>query len=384
MKKKIALVRGPNLNNWEMQNFNPLRDEFELVGFTSYGHNFRVSEIPFEVKKLLSVGQTLRARALRSIMSAFVGDYHDLVGLGRALKDFDVVHSAETAYYCTYQAAQVRANERWKLVVTVWENIPFLYHAPRMLRNKRKIFSNADLFLATSNRAREVLILEGAPEEKVHVQFPGVDTNHFAPRKRQTDLLGGFGCQPDDTIVLFVGNLSKQKGVFDLLYAFHHVLRQTGPSKRMRLLIAGKGPEHDAMKRLIGNLRIEPYVTFLGSRSYSEMPAIHNLADIFVLPSIPVPRWQEQFGYVLVESMACGKAVISTTSGSIPEVVGKAGVLVAPNDFVSLGHAIAELAGDRNKLARLGKRARSRVQTLFNAQHVSEQMRGHYQSVLAR
>jgi len=59
-------------------------------------------------------------------------------------------------------------------------------------------------------------------------------------------------------------------------------------------------------------------------------------------------------------------------------------VLVAPNDFVSLGHAIAELAGDRNKLASLGKRARSRVQTLFNAQHVSEQMRGHYQSVLAR
>ena len=50
MKKRLALVRGPNLNAWEMQSFTPLLNTFDIVGFTSYGQNFDVSEIPFQVK----------------------------------------------------------------------------------------------------------------------------------------------------------------------------------------------------------------------------------------------------------------------------------------------------------------------------------------------
>ena len=384
MKKQVAIVRGPNLNSWEMQNFSPLQDEFDLVGFTSYGHNFGISEIPFPVRKLVSVGQTLRARALRSVMSGLVGDYHDLIGLEAALKQFDIVHSAETSYYCTYQAAKARTKERWKLVVTVWENIPFLYDALKTTRNKKRVFSSTDLFLATSTRAKEVLLLEGAPEEKVMVQMPGVDTHHFSPRKKDADLLRKFGCEPDDTLVLFVGHLSRQKGVFDLLYAFHLALRRMRKPKGVRLLIGGRGPEHASMHRIIGSLGLDRHVIFLGTHPYSSMPAIHNLADVFVLPSIPVPQWQEQFGYVLVESMACGKAVISTTNGSIPEVVGNAGVLVPPNDFVSLGSAIGELIGDPKKRAALGRRARARVASLFDARHVAAQLKRHYKSVLSQ
>jgi glycosyltransferase involved in cell wall biosynthesis len=384
MKKKVALIRGPNLNSWEMQNFSPLQNDFDLVGFTSYGHNFGISGIPFPVRKLVSVGQTLQARTLRTIMSSFVGDYHDLVGLSRALKDFDIVHSAETSYYCTYQAAEARPRERWKLVVTVWENIPFLQNRLAARRNKAKVFSNTDLFLAISERAREALLLEGAPGEKVVVQMPGVDTHHFSPLKKDLDLLRKFGCGPDDTVVLFVGHLTRQKGVFDLLYAFNLVLRRTRKPKKVRLLIGGKGEERASMLRAIGDLGLEPHVVFLGSHDYSSMPAIHNLADVFVLPSIPIPQWQEQFGYVLVESMACGRAVISTTTGSIPEVVGNAGILVPPNDFVSLGGAIEELVGDPKKRTALGKRARSRVESLFDANRVAGEMKRHYESVLSR
>jgi hypothetical protein len=60
MKKRLALVRGPNLNAWEMQGFTPLLDTFDIVGFTSYGHNLDVHAIPFQVRRLFSFGQFLR------------------------------------------------------------------------------------------------------------------------------------------------------------------------------------------------------------------------------------------------------------------------------------------------------------------------------------
>jgi glycosyltransferase involved in cell wall biosynthesis len=111
------------------------------------------------------------------------------------------------------------------------------------------------------------------------------------------------------------------------------------------------------------------------------MPGIHNLADIFVLPSLPIRTWQEQFGYVLAESMACGKAIVSTMSGSIPEVVGDAGILVQPNDFVSLAQALEQLLVDADLRRSYGRRARQRAEDLFDANKVSATLRRHYDSL---
>jgi hypothetical protein len=161
-----------------MQLFTPLLDEYALTGFTSFGHNFEITTLPFPVRKLFSVGQALRARVLREMWSSIRGDYHDLVGLGPALAGFDIIHCAESFYYCTYQAARAKRPAQ-KLVVTVWENIPFLVDHPSARAIKAEVFRAADLFLAVSERAREALILEGAPAAKIRVQFPGIDTGHF-------------------------------------------------------------------------------------------------------------------------------------------------------------------------------------------------------------
>lgn len=382
MKKRIALVRGPNLNSWEMQNFALLTNDFEFVGFTTYGHNFDVSAIPFPVKKLFSVGQTLRAHLLRNIMSQTVGDYHDLVGLHSALDGFDIVHSAEMSHYCTYQAACAKRKTGYKLIVTVWENIPFLYHTPKLAAHKNAIFDAADLFLPVSNRAKEVLILEGVPEKKIHVLMSGVDVHHFRPMKKDPELLQQFGCSQADTIVLFVGNLYREKGVFDLLFAFRRVLNRLRETAAIKLLLAGKGKEKDVLVQLVSTLRLGNNVRLIGSYPYAAMPKIHNLADVFVLPSIPISTWQEQFGYVLVESMACGKPVISTMSGSIPEVVADAGLLVLPSDFISLATALEDLVTDEHKRRELGQRGRSRAESVFNVGLVAQQLKYYYETVL--
>ncbi len=381
MKKRVAIVRGPNLNRWEMQCFTPLSDEFELVGFTSYGHNFPISEIPFEVRKLPSPGQTLRFRLLRSVYARYAGDYHDLRGLERALEGFDLVHSAETGYRCSYQSANAKAELGFKFVVTVWENIPFLNDNPVAEIHKRTVFEAADLLLAVSERAREALLLEGAPAEKIVVQMPGIDLEHFVPARKDPRLLHRFGLSPQDLIVLFVGNLYREKGVFDLLFAFRRLLNRR-TRLRVNLLLAGRGRDQSMIEKYIRTLQLAPHARIIGSYPYRAMPSIHNLADIFVLPSLPIPTWQEQFGYVLAESMACGKAVISTFSGSIPEVVGPAGILVPPNDFVTLAEALEALATDAPRRRRLGTAARKRAERMFDAAAVSQAIRRHYHRLL--
>jgi starch synthase len=381
MKKRVAILRGPNLNSWEMQNFSPLSDEFDIVAFASSNHHFALDRINLEVRKLFSVGQVLRARLLRQLYASVRGDYHDLQGLSKALNGIDIVHSVETAYRFTAQAALAKRRKRFKLVVTVWENIPFALHGRAARANKKLVNKATDLFLPVSERSREVLILEGAPEEHVHVLMPGIDINHFRPMQKDERLLASFGCSPDDIVVLFVANLYREKGIFDLLFAFKRVHERLGRPAALRLLIAGRGRDGEVARQLRHELGLERQVSFIGFHPYEQMPAIHNCADVFVLPSLPTPLWQEQFGYVLIESMACGMPVISTYSGSIPEVVGDAGILVPPNDFATLGHALEELVANQAKREMLGSRGRKRAEELFDVSMVSNRLRQYYREL---
>jgi glycosyltransferase involved in cell wall biosynthesis len=177
-----------------------------------------------------------------------------------------------------------------------------------------------------------------------------------------------------------VANLYREKGIFDLLYAFRR-LSDRSPGAPLRLLVGGKGRDRDAVESRVRALGLTESVRLIGTHPYAEMPAVHNLADVFVLPSLPAPAWQEQFGYVLAESMACGKAVVSTMSGSIPEVVGDAGLLVQPNDPVSLASAIGGLLADGAGRRALGQRARQRAESAFNAALVSHDLRTHYKEL---
>jgi glycosyltransferase involved in cell wall biosynthesis len=315
-------------------------------------------------------------------LNRLVGDYHDLQGLNGALRGFDIVHSAETFYYCTYQTARLRHSNRFKLVVTVWEDIPFLSETAARKAIKTSVFNAADLFLAVSSRAKEAMILEGAPEEKIKVQMPGIDVQRFRPMAKDDQLLRRLNCSANDLIILFVANLYREKGVFDLLYAFRRVVDQLGKEKKLKLLLAGRGREETRILELIRRLRLADYAQVIGRFSYSSIPQLHNIADIFVLPSIPISTWQEQFGYVLVESMACGKPVISTLTGAIPEVVADAGVLVPPNDFLSLANALENLISDEKKRIELGQKGRQRVEEVFDSRRVAAQLKNLYEALL--
>ena len=123
-------------------------------------------------------------------------------------------------------------------------------------------------------------------------------------------------------------------------------------------------------------LRIGDKVKFLGSIKYREMPEIHNLADIFCLPSLETKTWAEQFGYSMVEAMSCGKPVVSTWTGSIPEVVKhrETGILVKPNDSDELCFALEELLVNNKERHAYGGNAREWVLKRFEANGIANQL----------
>jgi glycosyltransferase involved in cell wall biosynthesis len=153
------------------------------------------------------------------------------------------------------------------------------------------------------------------------------------------------------------------KGIRHLVDGLALALEQ---DPRLRLAIVGSGPERAALAARAQALGIGHRVTFAGESRFAAMPALHAAADIFVLPSVPTPDWQEQWGQSLLEAMASGKPAIASDTGGVSEVLGDAGLRVAPGDAVGIADALVRLAGDADLALDLGKRARARVQRSFS------------------
>ena len=129
--------------------------------------------------------------------------------------------------------------------------------------------------------------------------------------------------------VLFVGTLQPRKNVIGLLQAFHLFLLDHPDCS---LVIVGKkGWIYDEIFLAVKKLDLERHVTFLDYVPENDLPAIMRHASLFVFPSL-----YEGFGIPILEAMASGVPVVASSVSSLPEVVGKAGVLVDPNDVSSM------------------------------------------------
>lgn len=386
--KRIAIIRGANLNKFEMQTYESLKKHFEIETFCIAKNNFDLKRISLPIHKLLGI-EVILPKIFRILYNMVFGQlfemHQPMFGLSRKLKGFDILHIPEVSYYYSYQAAKAKKKYGLKMVATHAENIPFAYG--RSLFSKwriNRVIKEVDLFLPLTQRAKEVLLLLGIPPEKIEVIPFGIDVNAFMPRAKDLSLIERFGFQKDDLVILFVGRIERTKGVYELIYAAKKLLEDRElTDKNIKFLLVGSGRRAKRrIEQLVERLNIVPWVAIVDNLGYELMPKIHNLADIFVLPSIPTKWWQEQFGMVLIESMACGKAVISTLSGSIPEVVGEAGILVQPSDHLSLYLALKRLILDQSLREELGRKGRERVLKLYDLQIVSNQIKSAYLSLL--
>lgn len=230
----------------------------------------------------------------------------------------------------------------------------------------------ADFLVGRSEEAVEVARVKGY--EGAAQSVPNaVDAALFRPlnRKQCRRELNREGF-----VAGYVGRLVEEKGLMAMIDALPLCQSQTS------LLFVGAGPFKEAMETRARELKVSFRVRFLPARPLEELPRIMNALDVLVLPSRTTASWKEQFGRVIIEAHACGTPVIGSSSGAIPEVVGKAGLIFPEGDAAALAWALDELAHDPNRARRMGEIGRARVQEKYTWECVAHQMHAIYQEVL--
>ena len=166
----------------------------------------------------------------------------------------------------------------------------------------------------------------------------------------------------------YAGRLVPEKGVDLLLRACAGL----GAFGGWELRILGDGPERPRLEALAAELGIQAQVAFLGRVPSTAAPAYYRQLDVLALPSLTQPNWAEQFGRVLIEAMACGVAVVGSSSGEIPWVIGDAGEICPEGDAGALRETLAGLLADPARRADLAARGRARVLERFTQAQVAE------------
>lgn len=253
---------------------------------------------------------------------------------------------------------------------------------------ERTAMESADAVVAVSDGMRgDILSCYPALDpERVHVIRNGIDTATYRPDPR-TDVLSRIGIDPDRPYVLFVGRITRQKGVPHLLRA----ARALDPDAQL-VLCAG-APDTPALDREFRALFDELNAVRDGVHWIPAMlprPAVVQLlthAAVFACPSV-----YEPLGIVNLEAMGCGTPVVASAVGGIPEVVadGETGLLVPydedqPAAFeAAFAQALNRVIGDRAEAQRMGAAGRDRAVREFGWDTVARRTAELYESVLAK
>jgi glycosyltransferase involved in cell wall biosynthesis len=248
---------------------------------------------------------------------------------------WDVVHVWEEPFVWASRglARQTRASNR--MVWATFQNLPKRYPPP-FSGVERAVLRRAQGWIAFGQTVRENLAERPGYREKPYAVIPpGVDLEKFHPQlEKAQGLRQRWGWTGGEPVVGYVGRWVPEKG----LRFFREVLEQW--EKPWRLVLVGGGPLE---KECRAWARHYPgRVQCCTGVSHEEVPAYLQALDVLVLPSRTTPRWQEQFGRILIEAMACGVPVIGSNSGEIPQVIGSTGWVVDENDHEGWRKALEE------------------------------------------
>jgi len=249
---------------------------------------------------------------------------------------------------------------------------------------ERTAILDADAIIAVSNDTRAD-ILRAYPDvkpDRIHVIYNGIDLAEYR-KTPETRALTDHGIDPDKPYVLFIGRITRQKGVTHLVDAVRHLPRTT-----QVVLCAGAPdtPEIAAeMRQKVENARREnPHILWIEKMiTKQEAVQLYSHARVFCCPSV-----YEPFGIVNLEAMACRAPVLASATGGIREVVvdGETGCLVPfepdpvtgfpvdPERFAQdLAAGIGRLLEDPDKCRRFGDAGRRRVEELFSWSTIAQQ-----------
>jgi glycosyltransferase involved in cell wall biosynthesis len=337
---RVLIVRGQLVTPWELRPWAELPERFDVSYLLTRSNEFDAGSLPLRAERVTALRDRMPGGMLGSVAAGVIGERY-LSDADEAYAKADIVHAEELSFWFAADAARRKSRHGYKLVQTVWETLPFLhtYRNRHARRYRQEVLEATDLFLPATERAREALLLEGVPEERITVCAPGIDLGRFGARA---------GSAPEEHVILSPGRLVWEKGHQDVLRAVALLARD---GLRPRARIVGRGPEEGRLRAHADELGLGDRVE-IGALPYDEMPQAFATASCMVLASLPlataqmhpfdVPRafWEEQFGLVLAEGMAAGLDVLAADSGAIREVLDGQGTLFAPGDWPGLARLL--------------------------------------------
>ncbi|MGD9046658.1 MAG: glycosyltransferase family 1 protein [Anaerolineae bacterium] len=221
--------------------------------------------------------------------------------------------------------------------------------------------SRAGHILADSESTRrDLLELMSVEPERVSVLYPGVEARFRRVEDRAALAQVRSRYDVPERFILGLSTLQPRKNFEGLIEAFRRLLNEHGDEPEMmglQLVIAGgKGWMYEEMLALVERRGLTDRVRFPGFAADEDLPALYSLAAVFAFPS-----WYEGFGLPVLEAMACGTPVVAADNSSLPEAVGKAGLMVSAGDTAALASALADLLADGELRARLGAAGREQA-----------------------
>jgi len=319
-----------------------------------------------------------------------------------ALADIDLVHCH--TWYTHFAGCLTKYLHGVPLVLTThslephrpWkvEQLGTAYHASTWV--ERTAYHNADGVIAVSKSMKhDVQELYGVAPERIRTIHNGIDLQQYRPTPNPRTL-AELGISTDLPFVLFVGRITRQKGIIHLVNAIRHI------TPGVQIVLCAGAPDTPAigqeMAEAVAVARAataNPVIWIPEMLPKEKVIALYTHASIFVCPSV-----YEPFGIINLEAMACETPVVATAVGGIPEVVahGETGLLVPaetldaseveprnPQQFArDLADAVNTLLADPELRAKMARAARRRVEERFSWTSIARQTLDFYQHLVDR
>lgn len=353
----IYLLRANHTNQFELQNYAPITNKLKIEVITSH---HPLTDISIPSTKLWSPTDFFYFPFRRQILNRLIGGEQWLIGLDSLVSKRSndsnyrtIIHTAETYTPYTHQAVELRKRgEISKLICTCWETIPHNNEKFARLRKwKSEAYRYVDIFHTPTNLAKKALITEGVEPNKILVIPYGVDLSRFCPSTIQGGKLKG-----KRPLVLTVARLAIEKGIEDI-----EVVASQLP--QYDFLVVGKGTYNPRGS----NIQVS-------SVPYSQIHKIYQKSDLFFLPSRTTSTWEEQFGMVLIEAMACGLPIITTDSGAISEVVDNSAIIIPEQKASLMSEAIIALLSNATKRSKYSSLSLSRAKKLYDSRKIAAKL----------
>jgi glycosyltransferase involved in cell wall biosynthesis len=330
----------------------------------------------------------LDARLIPLAIRRKASPWHDLVALIRLTmlfrrERFDLVHSImpKTGLLAMLAARLAGVPVRMHTFTgQVWANKKGWKRAALKMFDKL-IVSFATHILADSPSQRDFLVAEGVlppGKGKVigHGSICGVDKHRFHPDAHtREEVRAELGIGPEQTVILFLGRLNRDKGILDLAAAFAGIA-----SRRAGAVLVLVGAEEDVTFAQVQDI-CGTYRERLRRVSFTPYPERYMAAaDIFCLPS-----YREGFGQVVIEAAACGVPTVATLIYGITDAVedGKTGRLFAAGDVSALTSSLSGLIDDGALRRRMGEAARVRALELFSSEKITAELVKQYEQLIS-